>query len=86
MISLRSEIGDANRRIFYPGVTDRAKARIITIKGGEIGPSYDFDARVLPVVPIPVVLDPVSGSPRLNSLLKNSIWSAQPLKVLLIVR
>jgi len=64
VLSVELTFGNSRTRVFYPGVADRSKARRIVIRSGETGPSYDFEARVLPVVPISVVLDPVEGSDR----------------------
>jgi len=64
LLSVASRIGDVNPRVFYPGVTDRRKAIPITVNDKVTGRSYDFEARVLPVVPIPVVLDEVAESGR----------------------
>lgn len=62
VLSVVANIGGANRSVFYPGVTDRAKATRVVINERERGRSYDFEARVLPVVPIPLALDPVTNS------------------------
>lgn len=62
VLYVESTIGDTNPRIFYPGVTNREKAQPIIVEEGKPSASYDFAARVLPVVPIPLVLDPVTGS------------------------
>jgi len=62
VLSVVANIGGTNRSVFYPGVTDRAKATHVVIHEEGSGRSYDFEERVLPVVPIPLALDPVANS------------------------
>lgn len=62
LLSVVATIGDVNQQVFYPGVTDRGRAFQIVIGEKQPVRSYDFDANMLPVVPVPVVLDPAVGS------------------------
>jgi len=53
-----------NSRVFYPGVSDRTKAKPVVVNDKATSASYDFEAQSLPVVPIPIVLDEIAESSR----------------------
>lgn len=68
LLALRIEAHGANERVYFPGTTDRKNAKLITIRHNRPVGSLDlsFSPESLPIVPIPVALDPPLDSGRFS--------------------
>jgi hypothetical protein len=72
LLSLTTWVG-AGSDFYYPGTFDRQKAARLRVSNHVFGRSLDFNPDLLPLVPIPVALDPPSDSGRFT-------WRVQLLK------
>jgi hypothetical protein len=72
-LSLTTWVEGAGSDFYYPGTFDRQKAARFTVSNHVFGRSLDFSPDLLPLVPIPVTLDPPSDSGRFT-------WRVQLLK------
>jgi len=70
---------------YYPGTFDRQKAARLKVSNHVLGHSLDFNPDLLPLVPIPVALDPPSDSGRFtwrvqllnsNYIISEESWTA----------
>jgi len=68
LLALRIEAHGANQQVYFPGTTDRKKAKPIRIQGHQPVESLDlsFSPESLPIVPIAVALDPPIDSGRFS--------------------
>jgi hypothetical protein len=68
LLALRIEAHGADQQVYFPGTTDRKKAKPIKIQDHQPVESLDlsFSPESLPIVPIPVALDPPSDSGRFS--------------------
>ena len=60
ILSVTPWIGGTAKNLYYPGTNDRQKAARLRVTNQELagGRSLDFDPKILPMVPIPITLDP----------------------------
>ena len=53
-------------QVYYPGVNTREKATRIRIPGRTRSDSFDFDARAIPLVPLPIFVESPDPSHRIS--------------------
>jgi hypothetical protein len=68
LLALRIDARGARESFYFPGTTDRTKAKLISIQNHRLAQPVDlrFAPESLPIVPIPVALDPPIDSGRFS--------------------
>jgi len=64
LLSMTTWVESAGSDFYYPGTYDRQKAARLRVSNHVVGRSIDFNPDLLPLVPIPIALDPPDGSGR----------------------